>query len=67
MYICICNAITEREIRRCAQDGAATVEVLAMELGLGSGCGRCTECAADLLKEIQGGTLQQSACEPSAA
>lgn len=52
MYICICNAITEREVRECAGSGACSVDDLASRLGLGAGCGRCRECAADMLKEI---------------
>ena len=51
MYICICNAITERAVKDCARNGATSVEALTSELGLGSGCGRCKECAADILKE----------------
>jgi bacterioferritin-associated ferredoxin len=46
MYICICNAITERQVRDC-------VDELASKLGVGSGCGRCLECATDLLRGVQ--------------
>ena len=51
MYICICNAITDREIRACADLGMRTVEDLGFALGLGTCCGRCRECAAALLDE----------------
>jgi bacterioferritin-associated ferredoxin len=51
VYICICNAITERQVRECARSGACSVDQLASELGVGSGCGRCLECATDLLRE----------------
>jgi bacterioferritin-associated ferredoxin len=54
MYICICNAITQRQVEECAQSGAASVEDLASQLGVGAGCGRCRECAAELLAEICG-------------
>jgi bacterioferritin-associated ferredoxin len=52
LYICICNAITERQVRDCASSGARSVDQLASELGVGSGCGRCLECATDLLREV---------------
>jgi bacterioferritin-associated ferredoxin len=52
MYICLCNAITERQVRECARSGACSVDQLASELGVGSGCGRCLECAVDLLREV---------------
>ena len=51
MYICLCNAITERQIVRAAEDGARSHEDLAHGLGVGLGCGRCTSCAKALLIE----------------
>ena len=51
MYICLCNAITERQIVRAAELGARSPEDLARELGVGLGCGRCTSCAKALLHE----------------
>jgi len=53
MYICLCNAITERQVRECARSGACSVDELASKLGVGSGCGRCLECATDLLRGVQ--------------
>jgi bacterioferritin-associated ferredoxin len=53
MYICICNAITEKAVRECARQGACSVDQLASELGVGSGCGRCRDCANEVLREVQ--------------
>ena len=53
MYICLCNAITEKAVRECAQRGACSVDQLAFELGVGSGCGRCRDCADELLRDVQ--------------
>jgi bacterioferritin-associated ferredoxin len=58
MYICICNAVTERQVKECAQSGVASVDDLTAQLGVGAGCGRCRECAATLLKELAASTLQ---------
>ena len=55
MYICLCNAITERQVRECARSGACSVDDLASQLGVGSGCGRCIECAVDVLREMATG------------
>lgn len=52
MYICICNAITERQVRESAKAGACSVDELTSKLGVGAGCGRCLECAMDLLREV---------------
>ena len=51
MYICICNAITDRQIVQAAEDGARSSDDLAHGLGVGLGCGRCTSCAIALLQE----------------
>jgi bacterioferritin-associated ferredoxin len=54
MYVCVCNAITDRELRACAEAGMRTVEELSFALGLGTCCGRCRDCAAGVLAEVHG-------------
>ena len=52
MYICLCNAVTEREIRSCcAEEGARNLRDLERCLGVGSNCGRCRPAATEILKE----------------
>jgi bacterioferritin-associated ferredoxin len=53
LYICICNAVTEKAVRECARNGVCSVEELAYELGVGAGCGRCRECASELLRDMR--------------
>ena len=40
-------------MRECARNGACSLDQLAFELGVGSGCGRCRDCAGDLLRDVQ--------------
>lgn len=54
MYICVCNGVTDREVRECVRNGACSLGDLASMLGVGAGCGRCSECAAEVLEEAQG-------------
>jgi len=61
MYICICNAITDRDIVKAAEQGARSPEDLAHELGVGLGCGRCTSCAKSLLIDA----VARLACAPA--
>ena len=53
MYVCICNAVTEKAVRECVAGGCCSLDELAMELGVGTGCGRCRDCASDVLREAQ--------------
>jgi bacterioferritin-associated ferredoxin len=41
MYVCNCNAITEREINRAIEMGCDTFARLRDELGVATCCGRC--------------------------
>ena len=54
MYLCICNAVTESAARECAKAGACSIEDLAFQLGVGAGCGRCRECATEMLRGLVG-------------
>lgn len=51
MYVCICNAITDREIRAAADLGARTLADLSSTLGVATCCGRCASCAASILEQ----------------
>lgn len=53
MYICICNAVTERQVRECAARGECCLEQLAGCLGVGAGCGRCRAAAAEILDDVR--------------
>lgn len=63
MYICLCNAITDRDIVSAAEQGVRSPDDLAQELGVGLGCGRCTSCAKSILSEA----LARLACTPAAS
>ena len=49
MYVCVCRAVTDREITACASLGVTSLEALGDTLGVGMNCGRCRETAARLL------------------
>jgi bacterioferritin-associated ferredoxin len=61
MYICICNAITERDVRECARRGCGSLDQLSMELGVGSGCGKCRPVAKEILDETRPESLALAA------
>ena len=51
MYICVCNAITDKQIREAADAGARDVWDLQARLGVASNCGSCRDTAAEILQE----------------
>ncbi len=53
MYICVCQAVTDRQIQDAARNGARSLKDLRRELGVTLDCGRCASCAHDCLKEAQ--------------
>jgi bacterioferritin-associated ferredoxin len=53
MYICICNAITEGQVRECAQAATCSLEELVNALGVGTACGRCRDCAEQVLADAR--------------
>lgn len=69
MYVCICNAITEKEVRKAARDGARTLTDLhASGLGVATGCGQCAGHACAMLEGGQdsaGAVQSVSAQDPS--
>ncbi|AEA25461.1 bacterioferritin-associated ferredoxin [Pseudonocardia benzenivorans] len=43
MYVCICAAVTETELRTCIDSGARTVDEVGDACGAGTGCGGCVD------------------------
>lgn len=41
MYVCICAAVTDTEVRSCIARGARTVEEVGDACEAGTGCGSC--------------------------
>lgn len=54
MYVCVCNAITERHIGDAVRNGSSTLRHLRQELGVTAECGRCAVCARDCLRAALG-------------
>jgi bacterioferritin-associated ferredoxin len=58
MYVCVCNAVTDGEIRGAVKLGVRSLADLSSMLGVATCCGRCTECARSVLAE----SLAERAC-----
>jgi len=51
MYVCICNAVTEREVESAIRAGADSVEQLKEQLQIAGCCGMCSETIECCLEE----------------
>lgn len=52
MYVCLCNGVTDREIREVAAGGCRTLPELTMRTGCGATCGSCLDMAQQILDEV---------------
>ncbi len=53
MYVCVCNGVTDHQIREAAANGCRSVAELTMRTGCGATCGTCLDMASELLNEAR--------------
>ena len=51
MYVCICAAVSDRQIKEAVREGACSLDQLAACLGVGTCCGCCRAMAQEILVE----------------
>ncbi|NGY05510.1 bacterioferritin-associated ferredoxin [Solimonas terrae] len=52
MFVCVCKAVSDRQIRRAVrEDGVTSLRELARLHGVGTCCGKCVPQARELLGE----------------
>jgi bacterioferritin-associated ferredoxin len=51
MYVCVCHAVTDRDIGTAVAEGCCSLRELRQQLGVASCCGRCASCARSVLQE----------------
>jgi bacterioferritin-associated ferredoxin len=49
MYVCVCNAINDRQVKSALQQGKHSLSSLRQHLGFTSSCGRCTGCLRKMI------------------
>ena len=50
MYICVCNAVTETDIKKAVKEGANCLPHLESRLGVSNQCGSCVCDASSCLE-----------------
>lgn len=51
MYICVCHAVTDSDIRTAVESGVRNMRQLNMATGCGSSCGCCKDMADTVLEQ----------------
>jgi len=54
MVVCVCNRITEKEVREAAHDGARSPEAAYARVGCEVQCGCCLDYAQEVIDEELG-------------
>ena len=67
MYVCICKAVTDKQIRRAAANGVDNLYELRQALGVSSGCGTCSDMAESILDEANSSRSVATLYVPSTA
>ena len=67
MYVCVCKAVTDKQIRRAAARGVDNLYELRESLGVASGCGGCADTAESILDEVNAGYASPQVYVPSSA
>lgn len=50
MYVCLCQGITDSDIRRAVEGGATSYKEVRESLGIATNCGSCACAAKKLVK-----------------
>ena len=51
MYVCVCNAVTDREVKSAIEGGADTVAKVTTACAAGGDCGSCKGMIQDMIDD----------------
>lgn len=51
MYVCLCKAVTDRQIQDAVAEGCSSMRDLQTTLGVAACCGKCAPCAKEVLTD----------------
>jgi bacterioferritin-associated ferredoxin len=54
MYVCVCNAVTDREVQRAIDGGAKTRAEVTHACGAGGDCGSCHRMIEEMVGKATG-------------
>jgi bacterioferritin-associated ferredoxin len=60
MYVCICKAVTDGQIREAVRQGCRTRKDVVCRLNVGKDCGKCRGDVRSLLRTLDAETVRSS-------
>lgn len=64
MYVCLCRAVTDRDVEQAMGCGHTTLPALQATLGVATGCGRCRNHVHQMLQKTHESSFSvSSACQ----
>ena len=51
MYVCLCNRVTDREIKQAVDAGISELHQIRAQLGVSGQCGSCADLAQSIIDE----------------
>ncbi|RVU84657.1 (2Fe-2S)-binding protein [Leucothrix sargassi] len=51
MYVCICNAVTDKAIKKAVKQGCNSFDKVCQKLDVGTCCGQCKPQAREIVSE----------------
>jgi bacterioferritin-associated ferredoxin len=53
MYVCLCHAVTDRQIKQAVQDGVCSLRQVQLCLRVGTNCGKCIPATREIIETIK--------------
>jgi bacterioferritin-associated ferredoxin len=51
MFVCVCSAVSDRQVERALEEGADSLDALAAKTGAGACCGSCRPLLLNIIEE----------------
>lgn len=61
MYVCICKAVSDQDIKEAVANGAEDLLTIQSRLGAATGCGGCADYAEQVINEALANKLSYAA------
>ncbi|NRA43958.1 MAG: (2Fe-2S)-binding protein [Oligoflexales bacterium] len=64
MFVCLCNAVSDKQIKKAISDGASSVEEVQQVSNAGKNCGTCIYAVQEIIDREVGDKKENSKPEP---